>query len=85
MPDKSDCPDPKKEKQARCSEIASVFQKQFAFYDEKERYYAKFKILISGLSANVDKKKLASIASGTGNIQDQTSELRALYQKMIAI
>ena len=77
-------PDPKKEKQDRCSEIASVFQEQFALRDEKEWDYAKFKSLIDELSVNVDKKKPARIANGAGTFQDKTYELCALYKKMNA-
>ena len=35
-------PDSKKGKEARRSEIASVFQEQFVLRDEKERDFAKF-------------------------------------------
>ena len=55
-----------------------MFQEKFALRDEKECDYAKFKNLIAGLSVNNDKKKPASTDSGTGTVQDQTSELRAL-------
>ena len=82
MSDNTDRPDSKTEKQSRPYEIASAFQEQFALRDEKESDYAKFKIPIPGLSFNGDKKKHDSITSGTGNVQDQTSELRDLYQKM---
>ena len=84
IPDKPDRPDSKKEKKSRCSEISPFFQGQLALSDEKERDYAKLKSLIAGLSSNGDKKKPTSIASGTGTVQDQTSESRDLYEKMNA-
>ena len=73
MPDKPDCPDSKKKKQARWSKIVSVFQEKFSLRDEKERDYAKFKILITGLYVNGDKKKPANIDIGTGTAQYQIS------------
>ena len=66
-------PDSKKEKQAGCSEIASIFQEQFALHYEKEHDYTKFKSLIAGLSVNDEKDKLASIDNGTGTVKYQTS------------
>ena len=64
-PDASDSrPNSKKEKQALCSEIASVFKEDFALCDERDRDFDKFESLIAGISVGGDKKKPASHASG---------------------
>ena len=82
-------PNSKKEKQALRSEIASVFKEQFALRDERGRDFDKFLSLISGISIGGNKKKSASHASGSiatthGSAQDESSQLRALYEKMSA-
>ena len=77
-------PDSKKEHNARQSEITSVIKEQFALRDEQQRYYAKFESLISGLLVNAEKKKPANISSGTGNVEDESAQLHALYKKMNA-
>ena len=77
-------PDSKKENNARRSEIASAMKEQFALRDEQQQYYAKFESLIAGLLVNAEKKKPANIASGTGNVEDASAQLHALYNKMNA-
>ena len=72
MPDETSKtrPDSKKEKNDRLSEIVSATKEQFVLCDEQQRDYAKFEILVDGLSVNAEKKKPANIASGNGNVED---------------
>ena len=85
-PDASDTrPNYKKEKKALCSEIASVFKEQFVLRDERDRDFDKFGSLIAAVGG--DKKKSAIHASGSiatthGSAQDESSQLRAFYEKM---
>ena len=76
--------DSKKEKNDWRSEIASVMKEQFALRDEQQQDYDKFESFISGMSVNAEKKKPANIASGTGNVEDASAQLYALYKKMNA-
>ena len=77
-------PDAKKKNNARRSEITSVMKEQFALRNEQQQDYAKFESLTAGLSVNSEKKKPANIASGTGNVEDASAQLHALYKKMNA-
>ena len=60
-------------------------KEQFALRDEQQQDYAKFESWTAGLSVNVEKKKPANIASGTGNVKDESAQLHSLYKKMNAV